>query len=239
MKPLEPTSMVVRVAAKPFLLHLSTSSAYFARFRCAASSIPVSNGMVNSTMWMEESLQTTMSGRSSVATMFWGKVNEMLGRSAVILLSCGRCADRKEWMQPKTLSCLSLYRLPSRATVQLLSTWCRVCSLLQSWHCGEDIFFHRKRFLLCGSVSVTALRANLKARSGRDCTVVDHRSAALPWKSLTVWPWTVRPALWASSFSCFISLPLSFSLSISLLILALCTPPSVLLFLSSLNIQLV
>ena len=212
MKPLGPTSMVVRVAAKPFLLHLFTSSAYFARFRCAASSIPVSNGMVNSTMWMEESLQTTMSGRSSVATMFWGKVNEMLGRSAVILLSCGRCAERKEWMQAKTLSCLSLYRLPSRATVQLLSTWCRVCSLLQSWHCGEDIFFHRKRFLLCGSVSVTALRANLKARSGRDCTVVDHRSAALPWKSRTVWPWTVRPALWASRAA---ALSLSLSLSLS------------------------
>ena len=185
MKPLKPTSMVVRVTAKPLLLHLYTNSAYV---RCAASSIPVSNGMVNSTMWMEESLQTTMSSRSSVAIMFWGKVNGMLERSTVILLSCGRCAERKEWMQPKTLSCLSLYRLLSRATVQLLSTWCRVCSWLQSWHCGEDFFFHRKRFLLCGSVFVMALRANLKGCSRRDSTVVDHRSAALPWKSCTVWP---------------------------------------------------
>ena len=61
MKPLEPTSMAVRVASKPFILYLLTSCAYFACIRYAASLIPASNGMVNSTMWMEEPLQMTMS----------------------------------------------------------------------------------------------------------------------------------------------------------------------------------
>ena len=74
MNPLEPTSTVVRVAAKPFLVHLPTSSAYLERLRDAASSMPVSNGMVNSTRWIEELLQITISGRSSVTAMFWGKV---------------------------------------------------------------------------------------------------------------------------------------------------------------------
>ena len=114
---------------------------------------------------MSCSKYVTISGRSSVTAMFWGKVLGLLGRSTVILLSLGKCEERKEWMDPKTLSCLSLYRLLSRGTVQWLSTWCKVCSLLQSWHCGDDNFFHRNRFLLCGNVSVTALSVNLKALS--------------------------------------------------------------------------
>ena len=139
MKPLEATLTVVRVAWKPFHLQLSTSSAYFVCFHDALSSIPVLNRMVSSTMWIEEAFQTTMSSHSSVTAMFWGKVYGLLGRSTLILLSWGKCEERKEWMQARTLSCLSLYRIFSRATSQLFSTWCRECSLLQSCHRGDGM----------------------------------------------------------------------------------------------------
>ena len=130
--------------------------------------------------------------------MFWRKVYGLLGRSTLILLSWGKCEERKELMQARTLSCQSLYHHFNRATLQLFSTWCRDCSLLQSWHCGDDNFFHKNRFMLYGSVLVTAFRANLKTRSGRDCTVEDQRSAGLPGKSRTNWPSTSSPALWDS-----------------------------------------
>ena len=57
INPREPTSTVVRVVSNPFLLHCCARSAYLYRFRAAASSIPVSNGMVSSTMWITESFQ--------------------------------------------------------------------------------------------------------------------------------------------------------------------------------------
>ena len=71
--------------------------------RDAASSIPVSNGMVSSTMWTEEAFQTTMSGRLLVTAMFWGKVYGLLGRSTLVLLPWGKYEERKEWMQVRTL----------------------------------------------------------------------------------------------------------------------------------------
>ena len=105
MKPLEPTLTVVRVAWNPFRLQLSTSSAYFNCFRDAASSMPLSNGMVSSTMWTEEAFQTTMSSHSSVTAKFWGKAYGLLGRSTLKLLSWGKCEERKELMQTRTQSC--------------------------------------------------------------------------------------------------------------------------------------
>ena len=86
INPREPTSTVVRVVSNSFLLHCCARSAYLSHFRAAASSIPVSNGMVSSTMWMAESFQMTMSGLSSVVAMFCGKVYELLGRSRVMQL---------------------------------------------------------------------------------------------------------------------------------------------------------
>ena len=58
----------------------------------------------------------------------------------------------------------------------------------QSWHRDEDSFFHLHRLALWGSVSVTALRANLKTHSGRLKLAVDQFWAALPSNSCTVSP---------------------------------------------------
>jgi hypothetical protein len=101
----------------------------------------------------------------------------------VILLSFSKCEKRKKWMYCKTLSYLSCIVLSllqgycmflfSRATVQLLSMWRKVCSFSQSWHRGDGSFFNRKVFLLCGNVSGKMLRSSLKACFERDSTV-DH-----------------------------------------------------------------
>ena len=46
--------------------------------------------------------------------------------------------------------------------------WARDWVSSQSWHCGEDSFFHLHRLTLRGSVSVTVLSANLKIWKAED-----------------------------------------------------------------------
>ena len=177
MKPLEPTSTVVRVAWNPFRLQLSTSSAYFNCFHYAASSIPVSNEMVSSTMWTEEAFQMTMSGHLSVTAKFWGKVYGLLGRSTLKLLSWGKCEERKELMQTRTLSCRIVLPLQQGhlTVVHDMVQRLLLAAELALW--GWHLLPQKQVLVICGSVSVTAFRANLKMHSGR--------SAGLPGKSCT------------------------------------------------------
>ena len=76
--------------------------------------------------------------------------------------------------------------------------WARDWLSPPSWHCGEDSFFHLHRLTLWGSVSITALSANLKIHSGRLKTAMDQFWAALPSYSRTVNPCTGRLLVWAS-----------------------------------------
>ena len=72
MKPLDPTSMVMRWEWQ-MVRHLARRSVYLACFLSAAASIPGSKWMVSSTRMIDWSLQMTMSGLLSVVATSWGK----------------------------------------------------------------------------------------------------------------------------------------------------------------------
>ena len=111
-----------------------------------------------------------------------------------MLIPWGRWSERKEKMELRTSSCLLLYLLSCKATGQLFRTWRSDWTWPHRGHDEDGIFRHKHRFWLWGSVSVVALRANLKTLSGRDSTTVDQVVASLPSNVLTVCPWTTRPA---------------------------------------------
>ena len=72
MKPLDPTSIVMRWAWR-VVWHLASRWAYLACFLSVAVSIP---GIVSSTRMMDWSLQMTMSGLLSVVATSWGKQSQ-------------------------------------------------------------------------------------------------------------------------------------------------------------------
>ena len=85
-----------------------------------------------------------------------------------------------------TASCLLLYLLSSRATLQEFSTCTRFCeSAEHRGHLSESFFHQRCKLALCGKVSTAALRANLSVSGWSDRTAVDHAVAASGVKLLT------------------------------------------------------
>ena len=66
-----------------------------------------------------------------------------------------------------------------RDTLQLLSTWCKVCFNPHNLQFSDTCpLRHLDRLLLCGKVSVAAFRENLRHSGVREVTAVAQMSEA-------------------------------------------------------------
>ena len=106
-------------------------------------------------------------------------------------------------MISRTLSCLSPYLLKSCAFGQQFRICCRDCS--SSLKRSQLLFFflpHRWRFLLVGSESRAAFRANFIVSCGSRPRLSDHREAIFTSNCPDIFPCLGRLCRWLANVSC-------------------------------------